>query len=388
MRRFLLATLAGFALLVPLRAVAQEDGRIEIVEVKGIIDGNVERSIVKTIENAGREGAELVVLQIDSRGTVGGLSRLDSILHAFATTRVPIATWIGPAAARAENGAAAIALAGHIRAIAPGASIGPIETLDLSRSPTGVLASDPAQLPLGQRGTRLGPSIELMDRMSAADAVDRELAGVPDEPVVQHSVPALADLLDEIDGTRVDVNGEDIRVSTDPDESSIRFHKGDLLGRGLHASAQPSIVYLLLLLALVGIVFELFHPSTGPAGVSGLVALGLTVYGMVTLGGSWLGFALIVVGVALFALDLRYQSLSFPTLFGFAGLVAGSLLIFPGPYLRVSPWVLVFGIVSMTAFLIGAMTRVMRDLRAVARGELEVTDAHPHPNGHGDSHAS
>ncbi len=75
-------------------------------------------------------------------------------------------------------------------------------------------------------------------------------------------------------------------------------------------------------------------------------------------------------------------------MFGFAALVAGSLLLFPGPYLRVSPWVLAFGVVSMTAFLIGAMTRVLRDLRAVARGELEVTDAHPHPNGQGDGHAS
>jgi membrane-bound serine protease (ClpP class) len=386
MRRFLLATLAGFALLVPLRAVAQGDGRIEIVEVKGIIDGNVERSILTTIEDAGREGAELVVLQIDSRGTVGG-DRVDAVLEAIATSSVPIATWIGPAAARGENGAAAIALAGHIRAIAPGATIGPIETLDLSRAGGAVLDGNPPQLPLNHRSTRLGPSVELMDRMSAADAVDSELAGIPDEPVVQHSVPALADLLDEVDGARVEVSGKEIRLSTDPDESSIRFHKGDLPGRGLHAAAQPSIVYLLLLLALVGIVFELFHPSTGPAGVSGLVALGLTIYGMVTLGGSWLGFALIVVGVALFALDLRFQSLSFPTLFGFAGLVVGSLFLFPGPYLRVSSWVLVFGIVSMTAFLIGAMTRVMRDLRAVARGELEVTDAHPHPDGHGESHA-
>ncbi len=384
MRRFLLATLAGFALLVPLRAVAQDDGRIEIVEVKGIIDGNVERSIVKTIENAGREGAELVVLQIDSRGTVGG-DRVDSILEVIAKSKVPVATWVGPAAARAENGAAAIALAGQIRAIAPGASIGPIETLNLSRAPKSVALSDPPQLPLGERRSRLGPSIALIDRMSASDATENDYPFGSSEIMARFSVPAIADLLDEIDGTRLELNGKEIRLSTDPEESSIRFHKGDLLGRGLHAAAQPSIVYLLLLLALVGIVFELFHPSTGPAGVSGLVALALTVYGMVSLGSSWLGFALIVVGVALFALDLRFQSLSFPTLFGFAGLVAGSLFLFPGPYLRVSPWVLGFGIVSMTAFLIGAMTRVMRDLRAVARGELEVTDAHPHPNG--DSHA-
>ncbi len=81
MRRFLLATLAGCcAPAVPLACgCAGQRHRIEIVEVKGIIDGNVERSIVTTIKDAGREGAELVVLQIDSRGNVGGRAprRLD-----------------------------------------------------------------------------------------------------------------------------------------------------------------------------------------------------------------------------------------------------------------------------------------------------------------------
>jgi membrane-bound ClpP family serine protease len=113
--------------------------------------------------------------------------------------------------------------------------------------------------------------------------------------------------------------------------------------------------------------------------VAGLAALALSLYGIVTLGGSWLGFSLVVAGVALFAVDLRFQSLGPLTFSGFAALVAGSLLLFRGPWLRVSPWVLAFGITSMVLFLVGAMTRVLRDLRAVARGELEVREAHPEP---------
>src|SRR5439155_27245500 len=124
-------------------------------------------------------------------------------------------------------------------------------------------------------------------------------------------------------------------------------------------AAQPSITYLLVLLGLVGILFEAFHPSTGPAGVSGLLAVGLAVYGIVVLGGSWLGFGLIVVGVAGFAIDLRYASLGPFTAAGFAGLVAGSVLLFHGPWLRVPPVLLAAGVVAMTAFLLGAMTRVL-----------------------------
>jgi membrane-bound serine protease (ClpP class) len=163
----------------------------------------------------------------------------------------------------------------------------------------------------------------------------------------------------------------------------MRLSKIDLFGRMLHAAAQPSMTYLLLLLGLVGIVFELFHPSTGPAGISGLAALAFAVYGVATLGGSWIGVALIVAGVGAFCIDLRYSSLGPFTIGGFIALVSGSLLLFRSPWLRVSPWVLALGVIGIVLFLLGAMTRVLRDLRAIARGELEVTEAHPHPDGQG-----
>jgi hypothetical protein len=67
--------------------------------------------------------------------------------------------------------------------------------------------------------------------------------------------------------------------------------------------------------------------------------------------------------------------------------------LFPSPYLRPSPWILAFGIIAMTLFMVSVMTRVMRDLRLVARGELEVRDAHAHleeaegERNDGDDHA-
>jgi membrane-bound serine protease (ClpP class) len=324
-------------------ALAQESRQIEVVEVKGIIDGSVERAIVSTIEEAEREHAELVVLQIDSKGVVGD-GRTERLIGVLGNAGVPVAAWIGPPGAETRNGATVLVRNAHISAISPLSREGEVETLDLH-----------------------GRGIDLSDDVG------------PGRPRLRAA--SVAELLEDIDGEEVDVNGKTLRLRTEPTDVMIRFHKLDLVGRMLHAAAQPSITYLLLLLGLVGIVFELFHPSTGPAGIAGLAGLGLAVYGIVTLGGSWLGFALIVVGVVGFALDLRFQSLGPPTIVGFAALVAGSILLFNGPWLRVSPWILGFGIAGMVAFLLGAMTRVLRDLRAVARGELEVRDAHPHPNG-------
>lgn len=344
---------ACVALLIPWApAKAQDAGRIEVVEIKGIIDGSVERTVLATIEQAERDRASIVVLQIDSRGVVEE-ARTRRLVRAVQDARVPIASWVGPPGAETQNGATLLVYAAHLTAVSPLSRIGPIRTLDLRR----------------------------VERVDTNEALDELLDRLTQREVIR--APSVSELLEEASGKRVDVAGKPLRLSLDPDEAVIRFHKLDLWGRLLHAAAQPSITYLLLLMGLVGIVFELFHPSTGPAGLSGLAALALAVFGIVTLGGSWLGFGLIVAGIVLFAVDLRFQSLGPLTAAGFAGLVAGSLLLFRGPWLRISPWVLAFGITGMVLFLLGAMTRVLRDLRAVASGSLEVRDAHPHPNGRG-----
>ena len=342
-RLFFALCIAGFALSAS-GAAAQSDGsRIEVIDVKGIIDGSVERAVIGGITEAQRDGAELVVLQIDSAGVLHG-SRLSRITRTIRSADVPIAAWVGPPGAHASNGAAFIFAAADIRTMAPATTLGPIETLDLQQPDT----SDRQARPFDERIT--------------ADEAERR-------DVVEIVEPTVEAALDEAN------------LPFDMDDARIRFHSLDLFGRGLHAAAQPSITYLLLLAGLVGIVFELFHPSNGPAGVSGLAALALAIFGVVTLGASWAAFALIVAGVAAFCVDLRYESLGPFSAGGLAALIAGSLLLFRSPWLRVSPWVLAVGIIGMVLFLVGAMTRVLRDLRLIARGELEVTDAHQHLEG-------
>ena len=347
-RRLALAAVAFAVTMLGSQADAKQQ-RVEAIDASGIIDGSVERSLLATIAEAERSDAALVVIQISSKGVVDE-RRADRIIRAIQAADVRIVTWIGPPGAQAANGAALIAQAAAIRAMAPGSVLGPVETRDLRRP------------------------IPPQDRTAFDQGISADEA--LDEDVVDIVEPSLEALLGAVGSFGV----EEIDA-----DAAVRLHKLDLFGRMLHAAAQPSITYLLLLLALVGIVFELFHPSTGPAGISGLAALALALYGVATLGGSWIGVALVVAGVGAFCVDLRYESIGLFSAGGLVALTTGSLLLFREPWLRVSPWVLALGIIGMLLFLIGAMTRVLRDLRAIARGELEVTDAHPHPNGQGAS---
>jgi membrane-bound serine protease (ClpP class) len=378
MRRLVFLLFVGVvASLATFAEAAQPNtpGRIEIVDVPGIIDGTVQRAVEAGLRQAERENAALVVLRIDSPGSVGA-HRAEGLASRINVAQVPVATWVGPAGAHAGNAAELLWLAGGVRAMSPAATIGPLKTFDLRSK-----RSDPAKLQ------------EIIVQLTAASHPVRLLTADQARklPWVDVLAPSIGDLLTALDGREVPVGDHTVALHIDPTASQVRFHKLDLFGRMLHAAAQPSITYLLVLLGLVGLVFEAFHPSTGPAGIAGALAMALAVHGIVVLGGSWLGLALIVGGVGGFAIDLRYVSLGPFTFAGLAALVAGSVLLFHGPWLHVPLAILVFGIAGMTAFLVGAMTRVLRDLRLIRGGQLEVRDAHEQivsDNGQGGSSAS
>ena len=340
--------------------------RVEVIEVSGIIDSSVERAILSNITQGEREHVQAVIVQIDSRGAVGE-ERGSRIIDRIRTAKVPVVVWV-PSGGHSENSAVFLLIASSFSAMAPSATVGPVKTFDLQTS----AGAEPVMMV--RNGFKNQADLKRYpfdQRISATTAERRDL--------VDAIAPSLPDLLDEMNGKHVKVNGKTVKLATSPNRVIVRVHKLDLFGRILHAAAQPSVAYLLILAGLVGIVFELFHPSTGPAGVTGLAGFAFGLYGVAALGGSWAALVAIVVGVTVFCIDLRFERLGGVTIVGAILLVAGSLWLFHGPYLRISPWIIAFGIASMVAFLLGAMTRVLRDLRAIARGELEVRDAHPHP---------
>lgn len=368
MRRpcLLLAVACALFALAPF-ASARAQRRVEVVEVSGIIDSTAEHAVTATIRDANKERAQLVVIQLNSAGAIGA-DRGTNLLGRVSASRVPVAVWI-PSGGAAANSAAVLAIAAHYTSMAPGSRIGPIKTFDLSSRDRGG-SSALKQLTRGSArrfpfDRSVGPRTAIRDHISDGIAA------------------SVTDVLSQLDGKTLRVAGRSVHLSVDPATTQIRLRKLGLIGGALHAAAKPSIVYLLLLLGIVGIVFELFHPSTGPAGFAGLLSLALGIYGMVTLHGSWGALVVICFGIAAFCIDLATEHLGPLTILGFLALTGGSIFLFPGPYLRVSPFVLAFGVIAMTMFLLGAMTRVLRDLRALARGELEVREAHPHPDGQG-----
>ncbi len=135
-----------------------------------------------------------------------------------------------------------------------------------------------------------------------------------------------------------------------------------LLGRLLHGSVRPPAAYLLLLGGIFAILFELYNPGVGGAALCGGVAAGFSLYGFAILPTSWLGVALILIGLGLLTAELQRSRLGILTAAGLGSLLAGSIVSFAGApaSMRLPWWAIAAGIAGTLAFYFSVMPAAIR----------------------------
>jgi membrane-bound serine protease (ClpP class) len=125
---------------------------------------------------------------------------------------------------------------------------------------------------------------------------------------------------------------------------NVRFTSLGPVDRVLHAAASPAAIYLLLVLGLAALAFEITQPGFGFAGFAGVGMLALGVYGLSVVPFWWLGLLLLIGGVGLMTTDVVMRRLGVLTALGLLAFVLGSFLTFQGvsDLIRVSPWLIGF----------------------------------------------
>jgi membrane-bound serine protease (ClpP class) len=142
--------------------------------------------------------------------------------------------------------------------------------------------------------------------------------------------------------------------------------------RVLSALADPNIAYILMMIGIYGIFFELSNPGAVFPGVVGGIALILGFYSLQTLSANYAGFLLILLALILFILEIKIASHGAMTIGGIISLVLGSLMLFRSsadPYLRIS-WTVIFTMVAVSAAFFGTVVAlaVRSQLRKPATG--------------------
>jgi membrane-bound serine protease (ClpP class) len=358
--------------LMPFQAFAE--GRIVVVEISGAINPVVAEFVTDEIIEANLAGEELIVIRMD---TPGGLdTSMRQIIKGIQNSRIPVATFVGPSGSRAASAGTFITIASHIAAMAPGTNIGAAHPVNLmgggggeqAKTMEGKVVQDASAYirSLAEKRGRNAHWAELaVTKSLSISAEEAKKLAVID--LVAFNVEALVLALD---GREVNVDSKTVTLKTAGKE--IVYHAMDKRQQILDTISNPNVAYILMMLGLVGLYFELSNPGLILPGVVGGISMILALYAMQTLPINYAGLLLIVLGLVLFIVEINVMSFGLLSAGGVISILLGSLMLIDSedPAMQISKTVLlptlgVFTLISLGILYLAAKSQRHRAVSGV-----------------------
>jgi membrane-bound serine protease (ClpP class) len=354
-------------------AVAQEpetdtagavDGTAYILDVQGPIGPATRDFLSRSLETAADRDARLVIIRMDTPGGLDASTR--DMIKDILNSPVPVATWVGPAGARAASAGTYILYASHIAAMSPATNVG-------AATPVAIIGGAPGQdkgAPKGKGEKNKeaeddaetdesaeeepdSPAAEAGDAMMKkaindsvayirgladkrgrnadwAEQAVREADSITAEKALELGVIDLiaaniGDLLEQIDGRVVEVNDREVTLATrgivterlEPD------WRNELLA----VITSPTIAYMLLLIGIYGLILEGYNPGAILPGVVGAICLLMALYAFQMLPVNYAGLGLIVLGIILMIAEVMAPSFGALGFGGIIAMVIGSIIL-------------------------------------------------------------
>jgi membrane-bound serine protease (ClpP class) len=360
--RALLAAL-GLALLVAASAgAASSEKRVLAIKYGPDLEVNpvTQDYLTHQLSKAADNHYDAAVILLD---TPGGLSSsMKTIYTAELNAKLPVIVYVSPDGARAASAGVWISEAADVLAMAPTSNIGsstPIDSSgqnlgsDLRRKVINDAAASLTALAAAHKRNTTWPALAVRkaSNLTAQQALHMH--------VIDFIAPSLPALLTKLDG-----------YHTKDAERPYTLHLAGahidnvspgFFTRLLNAVIDPNIIGLLFLAGIIGIGFEIFHPGVVLPGALGGVALLTALFGFSVLPISWAGLALILLGIALFVIDVHVPTHGTLTISGLVSLVIGMLLLFhnaPAPY-HTSTWLILAVTVPLSLFWVFALSKAV-----------------------------
>jgi membrane-bound serine protease (ClpP class) len=341
---------AALALWHPVSAEARH---INVVQVQDTINPGVEDFLRYAIERSQDEGAECLIILLDTPG--GLMASTRGIAQAILNSAVPVVVYVYPSGAQAASAGVFVTVAGDIAAMAPGTNIGAAHPVsigggDVPSTMNEKITNDMvafARSIAGQRG-RNGEWLEDSVRKSVSITAEEAYA----ENVIDLVAEDLPALISKLDGWEIVRKGYAKTLHTEGVEQ--RTILPGWQHNVLRSVSNPNIAYILLMIGLAGLYFELSQPGAILPGVIGGIALILALYAMQTLPVNYAGILLILLAVLFFILEIKVASHGMLSFAGVLSLVLGSLMLFrvPGHANRLAMSVFVPTVVLISGFFV------------------------------------
>ncbi|RLA90563.1 MAG: nodulation protein NfeD [Deltaproteobacteria bacterium] len=334
---------------------------VYVLTATGSINPGLAEFIRDGIRTAERAQAEVLVIQLD---TPGGLdTSMRQIVQGIINAKIPILVYVSPKGARAASAGLMITMAAHIAAMAPGTNIGAATPVSL-----GFKKADKV---MGRKA--INDMVAYVQALAKergrnpkwVEKAVRESASIPaDEALRLKVIDLLADNLEEL---LAKVDNRPVRLGKTTRKLQTAAAKLVPIKEGLRITilkriADPNIAFILMMIGLAGLYFELAHPGVIFPGVVGALALLLAFFAFQTLPINMTGILLILLGFIFFLLEIWVTSYGLLAVAGVASLLLGSIMLFrkEEPGMAISLGVLLPTVIVFCLFFIGVAFLVFR----------------------------
>ena len=347
--------------LVSLSAAAAADentGQIYVLQVNDAISPGVADFLETEIEKANEENAVCLIIELD---TPGGLAEsMRTIVKAILASRIPVVVFVAPSGARAASAGVMITMAADVAAMAPGTNIGAAHPVGAGGKEIDKTMSEKVVNDMVAHARSVAE-----DKGRNADWVEkaiRESVAVTEKQALEQNIIDMvakdrADLIRQLNGREIKDKGKlDLAQATEKViEESFRT-------KILKTISNPNIAYILLLIGLAGLYFELSHPGAIFPGVVGGICIILAFFALQTLPINYAGILLILLAVVFFIMEMKITSYGLLSVAGIVSLLLGSLMLFESssPEFRVAWSVLLPTIILVSGFFVGVAALVFR----------------------------
>ncbi|MDM7924684.1 MAG: nodulation protein NfeD [bacterium] len=336
---------------------------VEVLKIEGAITPVTAKYIDEAIRLAEDNQAECLIIQMD---TPGGLMEATwKIDKSILASLVPVIVYISPSGGRAASAGVYISYACHLIAMAPSTHLGSAHPVamggqDSSKTMMEKITNDAVAHIKGLAEKR-GRNAEWAERavresvsITETEAVEKKVADI--------IAKDLGDLLDRLDGRTVKLDSGAERTLHTKD-ARVRHSAMDWRYRILDKISDPNIAYILMMLGIYGLFFELSNPGAILPGVIGGIFLILAFFALQVLSVNASGVLLILLALLFFFLEVKVNSHGLIALGGIVSMVLGSLMLFKTPVFRVSLSLILFAALLTAAFFLLALGAAYRTHR-------------------------